>query len=103
MDSLEYLESKGWLDDLARTIREDAEIAADLDAIRNGTLPKASDYPLRYAHELPQCCCIKVAGEWCVFHRLDEDGNLVLSRTGSACTWTYPVTEGESFVTCEPF
>lgn len=55
------------------------------------------------AHDLLPNRCIKAAGEWVVFDGLDEDGHLVLRRAGSPIAWTYEPTDGEVFVSCEPF
>ena len=54
-------------------------------------------------HDLLRNSCVKVAGEWCVFKRLDERGHLVVAKPGTCAEWTYEPTYGETFLTAEPF
>lgn len=55
------------------------------------------------ASAIPLGCAVRVAGEWCGFEGLTDDGDLTLSRTDHACTWTYTPTDGELFVWAAPF
>lgn len=41
---------------------------------------------------------VRLAGEWVRFVGLDPDGGLRVYRVDSACSWTYPPTDGETFV-----
>lgn len=54
-------------------------------------------------HDLLPNRCVKVAGEWVVFKRLDENGHLVVAKAGSCIEWTYEPTAGETFISAEPF
>lgn len=54
-------------------------------------------------HDLLPNTCVKVAGEWVVFRRLDDRGHLVVGRPGTVIEWTYEPTDGELILSAEPF
>lgn len=94
-------------------IREDALRAADRRVVERIVSEDEDGRPRRRndeegctlspPHDLLRNSCVKLAGEWVVFRRLDDRGHLVVSKPGSCAEWTYEPSYGETFLTCEPF